>query len=82
MDLKTRIAIFAYLKNLKAPIQTHFLKHYPTIGYILEEYYQQEQTDFKLDSIYQYGNQDSVYVYGVVGNRLALINSIEYLKAI
>lgn len=28
MDLKTRIAIFAYLKNLKAPIQTHFLKHY------------------------------------------------------
>lgn len=57
-----------------------------TSGYILEEYYQQEQTDFKtdfkLDSIYQYGNQDSVYVYGVVGNRLALINSIEYLKAI
>lgn len=29
MDLKTRIVIFAYLKNLKAPIQTHFLKHYP-----------------------------------------------------
>ena len=28
MDLKTRIAIFAYLKNLKAPAQTHFLKHY------------------------------------------------------
>ena len=27
--LKPRIAIFAYLKNLKAPIQTHFLKHYP-----------------------------------------------------
>lgn len=53
-----------------------------TSGYILEEYYQQEQTDFKLDSIYQYGNQDSVYVYGVVGNRLALIDSIEYLKAI
>lgn len=26
--LKPRIAIFAYLKNLKAPIQTHFLKHY------------------------------------------------------
>lgn len=53
-----------------------------TSGYILEEYYQQEQTDFKLDSIYQYGNQDSVYVYGDVGNRLALIDSIEYLKAI
>ena len=30
MDLKTRIAIFAYLRNLKAPIQTHFLKHYRT----------------------------------------------------
>ena len=43
-----------------------------TSGYILGEYYQQEQTDFKLDSIYQYGNQDSVYVYGIVGNRLAL----------
>ena len=28
MDLKTRIVIFAYLKNLKAPSQTHFLKHY------------------------------------------------------
>lgn len=28
--LKPRIAIFAYLKNLKAPIQTHFLKHYHT----------------------------------------------------
>ena len=53
-----------------------------TSGYILEEYYQQEQTDFRLDSIYQYGNQDSVYVYGDVGNRLALIDSIEYLKAI
>ena len=53
-----------------------------TSGYILEEYYQQEQTDFRLDSIYQYGNQDSVYVYGIVGNRLALIDSIEYLKAI
>lgn len=26
--LKPRIAIFAYLRNLKAPIQTHFLKHY------------------------------------------------------
>ena len=26
---KPRIAIFAYLKNLKAPPQTHFLKHYP-----------------------------------------------------
>ena len=25
---KPRIAIFAYLKNLKAPAQTHFLKHY------------------------------------------------------
>ena len=34
MDLKTRIIIFAYLKNLKAPIQTHFLKHYPEEGYI------------------------------------------------
>lgn len=33
MDLKTRIAIFAYLKNLKAPIQTHFLKHYPQNGF-------------------------------------------------
>ena len=43
-----------------------------TSGYILEEYYQQKQTDFRLDSIYQYGNQDSVYVYGDVGNRLAL----------
>ena len=53
-----------------------------TSGYILEEYYQQKQTDFRLDSIYQYVNQDSVYVYGVVGNRLALIDSIEYLKAI
>ncbi|MEI3528731.1 MAG: hypothetical protein V8Q28_02805 [Alistipes sp.] len=53
-----------------------------TSGYILEEYYQQEQTDFRLDSIYQYGNQDSVYVYGIVGNRLALIDSIEYLKAL
>lgn len=53
-----------------------------TSGYILKEYYQQKQTDFRLDSIYQYGNQDSVYVYGIVGNRLALIDSIEYLKAI
>lgn len=53
-----------------------------TSGYILKEYYQQKQTDFRLDSIYQYVNQDSVYVYGVVGNRLALIDSIEYLKAI
>lgn len=53
-----------------------------TSGYILEEYYQQKQTDFRLDSIYQYGNQDSVYVYGIVGNRLALIDSIEYLKAL
>lgn len=53
-----------------------------TSGYILEEYYQQEQTDFRLDSIYQYVNQDSVYVYGIVGNRLALIDSIEYLKAL
>lgn len=35
-----------------------------TSGYILEEYYQQKQTDFRLDSIYQYVNQDSVYVYG------------------
>lgn len=28
IDQKTRISIFAYLKNLKAPAQTHFLKHY------------------------------------------------------
>ena len=33
MDLKTRIAIFAYLKNLKAPAQTHFLKHYQVEEY-------------------------------------------------
>lgn len=36
MDLKTRIIIFAYLKNLKAPAQTHFLKHYPFISTYLE----------------------------------------------
>ena len=27
-SLHSRIIIFAYLRNLKAPIQTHFLKHY------------------------------------------------------
>ena len=35
MDLKTRIIIFAYLKNLKAPSQTHFLKHYLGLGFAL-----------------------------------------------
>ena len=38
MDLKTRIVIFAYLKNLKAPIQTHFLKHYLSTWYSKREY--------------------------------------------
>jgi len=45
-----------------------------TSGHILEEYYQQQQTDFRLDSIYQYCNQDSVYNYATVGNRLTLID--------
>lgn len=45
-----------------------------TSGHILEEYYQQEQTDFRLDSIYQYCNQDSVYIYATVGNRLTLVD--------
>lgn len=45
-----------------------------TSGRILEEYYQQKQTDFRLDSIYQHCNQDSVYIYATVGNRLTLVD--------
>ena len=40
MDLKTRIIIFAYLKNLKAPIQTHFLKHYPDMRIECQGHYE------------------------------------------
>ncbi|WP_295906984.1 hypothetical protein, partial [uncultured Alistipes sp.] len=36
---KPRIAIFAYLKNLKAPSQTHFLKHYPVIVWLIDCYW-------------------------------------------
>lgn len=39
--LKPRIAIFAYLKNLKAPAQTHFLKHYRE-GVIFDTNYPQD----------------------------------------
>lgn len=49
-------------------------KGWTTSRQILEEYYQQKQTDFRLDSIYQHCNQDAVYIYATVGNRLTLID--------
>ena len=55
MDLKTRIVIFAYLKNLKAPAQTHFLKHY-RFTYMKAEGMISEDGDRHKDKV------DTVYV--------------------
>ena len=45
---------------------------------ILEEYYKQDKTDFKLDSIYQCFNQDSVYIYAMFNGKLSIVAKQNY----
>lgn len=49
-----------------------------TGGYYLEKYYRQDKTDFRLDSIYQYFNQDSVHIYATVNGKLTLVEKQNY----
>lgn len=49
-----------------------------TGGQILADYYEQDRTDFRLDSIYQYFNQDSVLIYATVNGKLELVRKQDY----
>lgn len=49
-----------------------------TGGQILLNYYKQDKTDFRLDSIYQYFNQDSVLIYATVNGKLKLVKKQDY----
>lgn len=49
-----------------------------TGGQILLNYYKQDKTDFRLDSIYQYFNQDSVLIYATVNGKLELVRKQDY----
>lgn len=44
-----------------------------TSGNILEEYYKQDKTNFRLDSIYQYFNQELGYTYIIIDDELTLV---------
>lgn len=44
-----------------------------TGGNILEEYYKQDKTNFRLDSIYQYFNQELGYTYIIIDDELTLV---------
>ena len=49
---------------------------------ILEEYYNQDKTDFRLDSIYQnfhYTERDSVFIYAMTNRGLILVAKRDYL---
>lgn len=53
-----------------------------TSGQILEEYYNQNKTDFRLDSIYQnlhYTERDSVFIYAMTNSGLTLVAKRDYL---
>ena len=45
---------------------------------ILEEYYKQDKTDFRLDTIYQCFNQDSVYIYAMFNGKLSIVAKQNY----
>ena len=39
----------------------------------MKEYYKQNKMNFKLDSLYQYFNQDSIYIYATINGRLTFV---------
>ena len=59
-------------------IPQSLLQGWTTSRQILEEYYKQARTDFRLDSIYQYFNQDSVHIYATVNGKLTLVAKRDY----
>lgn len=59
--------------NIKKIIPRGLLNEGTTGGRILKEYYMQNKTNFKLDSLYQYFDQDSIFIYATINERLTLV---------
>ena len=67
-------AVFSkHSDHIKKIIPIGLSNGWTTGGNILKEYYKQNKMNFKLDSLYQYFNQDSIYIYATINGRLTFV---------
>lgn len=67
-------AVFSkHSDHIKKIIPIGLSNGWTTGGNILKEYYKQNKMNFKLDSLYQYFNQDSIYIYATINGCLTFV---------